>query len=142
MWEDDWYYWDTDSNSNSVGGGAAMGIIMLPVYLIMFIVTTLLARFDLLNSVFVGAIPVFLTRNMGLDAKTTWIIFGVTALTALILQHALKIARIICGIWGCISVGILCYLFTAGVSMRTRTIVMAVGVGIAIFHNLGFGIKE
>ncbi len=142
MWEDDWYYWDTDSSSSSIGGGAAMGIIMLPVYLIMFIVTTLLARFDLLNSVFVGAIPVFLTRNMGLDTKTTWIIFGVTAVTALILQHVLKIFRIICGIWGCISVGILSYLFTSGVSTRTQIITVVVGVVLAFFLNLGFWLKD
>ena len=142
MWEDDWYYWDTDSSSSSIGGGAAMGIILLPVYLIMFIATTLLARFDLLNSVFVGAIPVFLTRNMGLDTKTTWIIFGVTAVTTLVLQHALKVARIICGIWGCISVGILCYLFTSGVSSKTQIITVVVGVAIALFLNLGFWLKD
>lgn len=142
MWEDDWYYWDTDSSSSSIGGGAAMGIIMLPVYLIMFIVTTLLARFDLLNSVFVGAIPVFLTRNMGLDTKTTWIIFGVTAVTALILQHVLKIFRIICGIWGCISVGILCYLFTSGAAMKTQIITVIIGVAIALFLNIGGWIKD
>jgi hypothetical protein len=98
MWEDDWYYWDTDSSSSSIGGGAAMGIIMLPVYLIMFIATTLLARFDLLNSVFVGAIPVFQTRNMGLDAKTTWIIFGVTVVIALIILMLNSIAIIIISI--------------------------------------------
>lgn len=108
----------------------------------MFIATTLLARFDLCNSVFVGAIPVFLTRNKGLDTKTTWIIFGVTALTALILQHALKIARIICGIWGCIFVGILCYLFTSGAAMKTQIITVIIGVAIALFLNIGGWIKD
>lgn len=86
--------------------------------------------------------PAFLTRNMGFDAKTSWIIFGVTVLVAFAIQHMFKIGKILLGIWGCVAVGILCYLFRDSSPYTTRIMTAGVGMVIAAAMNLGFWMIE
>ncbi|WP_022765356.1 hypothetical protein [Butyrivibrio sp. XPD2006] len=119
-----------------------LAIILLPLGIILGIAKVLITRLDLLNSLMAGAVPIFLTRNMGLDEKTSWIIFGVAALVAFILQHMFKIGKILLGIWGCVAVGILCYLFRDSSPYTTRIITAGVGMVIAVVMNFGFWMLE
>ncbi len=89
-----------------------------------------------------GAVPVFLIRNMGFDSKTTWIIFGVSTLVALILQHVFKIGKILFGIWGCAAVGILCYIFRDSSPYNARIMTAGVGIIIAAVMNFCFWMLE
>ena len=107
-----------------------LAVILMPLGILLGIGKVLVTRLDLLNSIMAGAVPVFMVRNMGLDARTTWIIFGVTALLTFVLQHMFRIGKIVLGIWGCIAVGILCYLFRDSSPYNAR--LMAAGIGIVI----------
>ena len=97
---------------------------------------------DLLNSIMAGAVPVFMVRNMGLDARTTWIIFGVSALLAFVLQHMFRFGKIVLGIWGCIAVGILCYLFRDSSPYNARLMAAGIGMVIAAVMNAVFWMME
>ena len=117
-----------------------LAIILLPLGIILGIAKVLITRLDLLNSLMAGAVPVFLIRNMGFETKTSWIIFGVTTLVVFILQHMSKIGKILFSIWGCVAVGIICYLFRDSSPYNTRMITAGVGMAIAAVMNFGFWI--
>ena len=119
-----------------------LAIILLPLGILLGIAKVLITRLDLFNSLMAGAVPVFLFRNMGFEKKTSWIIFGITALMAFIIQHLFKIGKILIGIWGCVAVGIFCYLFRGGSSYNIRVITAYVGMVIAGVMNLGFWLLE
>ncbi len=119
-----------------------LAIILLPLGILLGIAKVLITRLDLLNSLMAGAVPVFLIRNMGFETKTSWIIFGATALVAFIIQHLFKIGKILLGIWGCVAVGILCYLFRDGCPYNTRVITAVVGIIIAVVMNFCFWMLE
>ena len=114
-----------------------LAIILLPIGILLGIAKVLITRLDLLNSLMAGAVPVFLIRNMGFETKTSWIIFGATALVAFIIQYMFKIGKVLLGIWGCVAVGILCYIFRNSSSNNTRIITAVVGMAIAVVMNFG-----
>ena len=119
-----------------------LAIILLPIGILLGIAKVLITRLDLLNSLMAGVVPVFLIRDMGIETKTSWIIFGVTTLIAFIFQHMFKIGKILLGIWGCVAVGILCYLFRDSSPYNTRIITAGVGMIIAAVMNMGFWVLE
>ena len=119
-----------------------LAVILMPLGILLGIAKVLVTRLDLLNSIMAGAVPVFMVRNMGLDARTTWIIFGVTALLAFVLQHMFRIGKIVLGIWGCIAVGILCYLFRDSSPYNARLMAAGIGMGIAAAMNAVFWMME
>ncbi|SFC55546.1 hypothetical protein [Butyrivibrio sp. YAB3001] len=119
-----------------------LAIILLPIGILLGIAKVLITRLDLLNSLMVGAVPAFLIRNMGFETRTSWIIFGATALMAFIIQHMFKIGKVLFGIWGCLAVGILCYLFRDSSPYNTRMITAGVGMAIAAVMNFGFWMFE
>ena len=119
-----------------------LAIILLPLGILLGIAKALITRLDLLNSLMAGAVPVFLTRNMGFEAKTSWILFGVTAIVAFIIQHMFTIGKILLGIWGCMAVGILCYLFRDNSPYSIRIVTAGVGMIIAAVMNIGFWMLE
>ncbi len=119
-----------------------LAIILRPLGVLLGIAKVLITRLDMLNSLMAGAVPVFLFRNMGFEAKTTWIIFAVSALVAFIIQHMFKIGKILLGIWGCVAVGILCYLFRDSCPYNARIVTAGVGMAIAAVMNFCFWILE
>ena len=114
-----------------------LAIILLPLGILIGIAKALIIRLDLFNSLMAGAVPVFLIRNMGFETKTYWIIFAVTAIIAFIIQHMFKIGKVLFGIWGCVAVGILCYIFRDSSPYNTRIITAGVGMAVAVVMNFG-----
>ena len=49
-----------------------LAVILMPLGILLGIAKVLVTRLDLLNSIMAGAVPVFMVRNMGFDAKTNW----------------------------------------------------------------------
>lgn len=84
------------------------------------------------------ALPLFLTRNMGLDSKTCMIIYGVTVIATLVLEHCFTIAKILGSIIGCLVVAFLCYELSDVTPMNTRLIITGVGTVITILLNIRF----
>ena len=119
-----------------------LAVILMPLGVLMGIAKVLLTRLDLLNSIMAGTVPVFIVRNMGLDTKTNWIIFGLTVLIAFAIQHLFNAGKIVLGIWGSIAVGILCYLFRDGSPYNERHIIAGIGAVIAAAGNVVFWMTE
>ena len=113
MWDEDKFFFNRhDSVSDSVSSsaaGALGGLAAIPLALVLSAVGILIMRIDILNAASAGFIPLFLTRNMGLDSKTCLIIYGVTVIATLILEHCFTIAKIMGSIIGCLVVAFLCY---------------------------------
>ena len=53
-----------------------------------------------------------------------------------------KIGKVLLGIWGCMVVGILCYLFRDNSPYNIRIVTAGVGVIIAAVMNFGFWMLE
>ncbi|MBO5620421.1 MAG: hypothetical protein J5959_02185 [Butyrivibrio sp.] len=119
-----------------------LAIILMPLGILLGITKVLVTRLDLLNSILAGAAAVFMIRNMGLEARTTWTIFLVTIAIAFVLQHMFKIGKIILGIWGCMAVGILCYLFRDSCPYNVRLMSAGIGMVIAAVMNAVFWVLE
>lgn len=98
----------------------------------------LIMRIDILNAASAGFIPLFLTRNMGLDSKTCLIIYGVTVIATLILEHCFTVAKILGSIIGCLVVAFLCYELSDVTPMNTRLTITGVGTVITILLNIRF----
>jgi len=106
--------------------------------LVLSAVGILIMRIDILNAASAGFIPLFLTRNMGLDSKTCLIIYVVTVIVTLILEHCFTIAKILGSIIGCLVVAFLCYELSDVTPMNTRLIITGVGTVITILLNIRF----
>ena len=65
-----------------------------------------------------------------------------TVLLAFVLQHMFKIGKIVLGIWGCIAVGILCYLFRDSSPYNARLMAAGIGMVIAAVMNAVFWMLE
>lgn len=142
MWDEDEYFFNkhesvSDSVSSSAVGGIA-GLAAIPFTLAATFVGILIMRIDILNAACAGFIPLFLTRNMGLDKKTCLIIYGVTVLVTLVLEHFFTIAKILGSIIGCLAIAFLCYELSDVAPMNTRMIITGVGTVIAIILNIRF----
>ena len=142
MWDEDEYFFHkhesvSDSVSSSAVGGI-VGLAAIPLTLMASFVGILIMRIDILNAASVGFIPLFLTRNMGLESKTCLIIYGVTVLVALALEHFFTVAKILGSIVGCLAVAFLCYELSDVAPMNTRLIITGVGTVIAIILNIRF----
>ena len=142
MWDEDEYFFHkhesvSDSVSGSAVGGLA-GLAAIPLTLMASFVGILIMRIDIINAASVGFIPLFLTRDMGLDKKTCLIIYGITVLVTFALEHFFTIARILGSIVGCLAVAFLCYELSDVAPMNTRLIITGVGTVIAILLNFRF----
>ena len=142
MWdEDECFFHKHESISDSVSGstvGGLAGLAAIPLTLMASFVGILIMRIDIINAASVGFIPLFLTRDMGLDKKTCLIIYGITVLVTFALEHFFTIARILGSIVGCLAVAFLCYELSDVAPMNTRLIITGVGTVIAIFLNIRF----
>ena len=142
MWDEDKFFFNRhDSVSDSVSSstaGALAGIAAIPLALVISAVGILIMRIDIHNAASAGFIPLFLTRNMGLDSKTSLIIYGVTVIVTLVLEHCFTIAKILGSIIGCLVVAFLCYEFSDVTPMNTRLIITGVGTVITILLNIRF----
>ena len=145
MWDEDEFFFNRhDSVSDGVSSsaaGALGGLVAIPIALVLSAVGILIMRIDILNAASAGFIPLFLTRNMGLDSKTCLIIYGVTVITTLILEHCFTIAKIMGSIIGCLVVAFLCYELSDVTPMNTRLIITCVGTVITILLNIRFWIR-
>ena len=145
MWDEDKFFFSRhDSVSDSVSSsaaGALGGLVAIPIALVLSAVGILIMRIDILNAASAGFIPLFLTRNMGLDSKTCLIIYVVTVIVTLILEHCFTIAKILGSIIGCLVVAFLCYELSDVTPMNTRLIITCVGTVITILLNIRFWIK-
>lgn len=142
MWDEDKFFFNRhDSVSDSVSSsaaGALGGLAAIPLALVLSAVGILIMRIDILNAASAGFIPLFLTRNMGLDSKTSLIIYGVTVIVTLVLEHCFTIAKILGSIIGCLVVAFLCYELSDATPMNTRLIITGVGTVITILLNIRF----
>ena len=142
MWDEDKFFFNRhDSVSDSVSSSAAGvlgGLVAIPIALVLSAVGILIMRIDILNAASAGFIPLFLTRNMGLDSKTCLIIYVVTVIVTLILEHCFTIAKILGSIIGCLVVAFLCYELSDVTPMNTRLIITCVGTVITILLNIRF----
>ena len=140
MWDEDKFFFNRhDSVSDSVSSsaaGALGGLVAIPIALVLSAVGILIMRIDILNAASAGFIPLFLTRNMGLDSKTCLIIYVVTVIVTLILEHCFTIAKILGSIIGCLVVAFLCYELSDVTPMNTRLIITCVGTVITILLNI------
>ena len=131
MWDEEEFFFNRhDSVSDSVSSsaaGALGGLVAIPIALVLSAVGILIMRIDILNAASAGFIPLFLTRNMGLDSKTCLIIYVVTVIVTLILEHCFTIAKILGSIIGCLVVAFLCYELSDVTPMNTRFIITCVG---------------
>ena len=145
MWDEDKFFFNRhDSVSDSVSSsaaGALGGLVAIPIALVLSAVGILIMRIDILNAASAGFIPLFLTRNMGLDSKTCLIIYVVTVIVMLILEHCFTIAKILGSIIGCLVVAFLCYELSDVTPMNTRLIITFVGTFITILLNIRFWIR-
>ena len=145
MWDEDKFFFNRhDSVSDSVSSsaaGALGGLVAIPIALVLSAVGILIMRIDILNAASAGFIPLFLTRNMGLDSKTCLIIYVVTVIVTLILEHCFTIAKILGSIIGCLVVAFLCYELSDVTPMNTRLIITCVGTVITILLNIRFWIR-
>ena len=66
------------------------------------------------------------------------IIYGVTVIFTLILEHCFTIAKILGGIIGCLVVAFLSYELSYVTPMNTRLIITGVGTVITILLNIRF----
>ena len=73
-----------------------------------------------------------------LDSKTCLIIYGVTVIATLVLEHCFTIAKILGSIIGCLVVAFLCYELSDVTPMNTRLIITGVGTVITILLNIRF----
>lgn len=142
MWNEDKYFFNRhDSASDSASSGTAeafAGLAAIPLALVFSGVCILIMRIDILSAASAGFIPLFLTRNMGLDSKTCLIIYGVTVIATLVLEHCFTIAKILGSIIGCLVVAFLCYELSDVAPMNTRLIITGVGTVITILLNIRF----
>ncbi|SCY16391.1 hypothetical protein [Butyrivibrio sp. INlla14] len=142
MWDEDEFFFNRhDSASDSVSSsaaGALGGLAAIPIALVLSAVGILIMRIDILNAASAGFIPLFLTRNMGLDSKTCLIIYGVTVIATLILEHCFTVAKILGSIIGCLVVAFLCYELSDVTPMNTRLTITGVGTVITILLNIRF----
>lgn len=142
MWDEEEFFFNRhDSVSDSVSSsaaGALGGLVAIPIALVLSAVGILIMRIDILNAASAGFIPLFLTRNMGLDSKTCLIIYVVTVIVTLILEHCFTIAKILGSIIGCLVVAFLCYELSDVTPMNTRLIITCVGTVITILLNIRF----
>ncbi|MBQ6408559.1 MAG: hypothetical protein IJJ64_11050 [Butyrivibrio sp.] len=145
MWDEEEFFFNRhDSVSDSVSSsaaGALGGLVAIPIALVLSAVGILIMRIDILNAASAGFIPLFLTRNMGLDSKTCLIIYVVTVIVTLILEHCFTIAKILGSIIGCLVVAFLCYELSDVTPMNTRLIITCVGTVITILLNIRFWIR-
>lgn len=113
-------------------------ILLMVINFIVRIVCALIKRVDLTNSLFIGVIPVFLVRNKGFDKMTNWIIFGITVLLALVIQHMFTIAKILASVISCVTIAFLCSIWKSYDSRQTQLTVVAIGTIIAAIWNLQY----
>jgi len=113
-------------------------ILLMVINFIVRIVCALIKRVDLTNSLFIGVIPVFLVRNKGFDKMTNWIIFGITVLLALVIQHMFTIAKILASVISCVTIAFLCSIWKNYDSRHTQLTVVAIGTIIAAIWNLQY----
>ena len=113
-------------------------ILLKAIEFLIRVVFALIKRVDLTNSLFVGAIPVFLVRNQGFDKKTNWIIFWIAVLLALVIQHMFTIVKILASIISCMAMAFLCSIWRNYDSTQTQVIVTTIGAIIAVIWNLQY----
>ena len=131
------YYSASDDISSSSAG--AMSLVLLPVGFILGAASFLIARVDALNSVLLGLVPIYLTRDMGLDKKTCWIIFGITALVSLLLQHTFLVAKLIGAGMSCFAAAFICRIIVRDYAPQYDIhVVMAIGAAITAIWNIIF----
>ena len=113
-------------------------ILLMVINFIVRIVCALIKRVDLTNSLFIGVIPVFLVRNKGFDKMTNWIIFGITVILALVIQHMFTIAKILASVISCVTIAFLCSIWKIYDSRHAQLTVVAIGTIIAAIWNLQY----
>ena len=113
-------------------------ILLMVINFIVRIVCALIKRVDLTNSLFIGVIPVFLVRNKGFDKMTNWIIFGITVILALVIQHMFTIAKILASVISCVTIAFLCSIWKIYDSRHAQLTVGAIGTIIAAIWNLQY----
>ena len=113
-------------------------ILLMAIEFIIRIVVALIKRVDLTNSLFVGAIPVFLVRNQGFDKKTNLIIFGIAVLLALVMQHMFTVVKILASVISCVAIAFLCSIWKNYDSRHAQLTIVAIGTIIATIWNLQY----
>ncbi|WP_026517651.1 MULTISPECIES: hypothetical protein [unclassified Butyrivibrio] len=117
---------------------AVLDIFLLPFMLLLRVAMYLIRRVDVTNSIFIGAIPVFLVRNQGYDKVTNWIIFGITVFFALLLQHMFVIAKILASVFSCMTIAFLCSIWKNYDTKAAQMTVVTIGTIIAAIWNLQY----
>ena len=102
------------------------------------IVTFLLVRIDILNSLVISTVPLLYAISNGYDGKICLAAFIISSLIAFLLQKYFAIARIICGIFTCFVVVFFCWDFRQHDTMQIKLITMGTGLAIAAFLNIRF----
>lgn len=103
---DDYYYEQSEPLSDSCGGIAEL-MVGLVVGGILGAALLLIKRFDVLSSCLLGLLLCAFSYQNGNSGKINLIVFGVTILISLLLQHLWVGFKILYGIFACGAVAIL-----------------------------------
>lgn len=128
----------TDDIGSTIGGSLFSMLFFGAISAILGVLGFLLKRIDILNSIFISCLPIMLTLNNGWERNIYLGIFIASVIVMVILQHSFIIIRVLCSIFGCLTVLFFSYEFRLHAPRKEQIITMVIAGVIYALLNLSY----
>ena len=131
-------YREPYSLSDDIGGsvaGVMLDLLFFGVSFVIGLIGYLIVRVDILNSLLISTLPMILLKDQVWNWKMNLGIYIAIAFVIFVMEHTFSAVRLLCSIFGCFVVGLICYGIRIHDPLNVRIITMGIGFLIAAIMN-------